>query len=445
MNDEPIFFPHWQETLEKAVLSPQLKAAYVREILSFLRHCKAGHAPATAALAKQYLAWREKQSAGPAREALRWFYREGRRGMRAGVTGASSTPPADLPPGSPRQAARALPLPSRRALRPMEPPPAAIDLGSEPWEQALIKACRERHFLWRTEQTYREWSLRFARFIAPRSPYAARGEDVAAFLSALAVEGRASPSAQKQALNALVFLMQEALSRDLGRLDFTRANPKQRLPTVLSSGEIRSLFAQMDGTMRLMAELAYGAGLRLMELLRLRIHHLDLERQRLQIFAGKGDKDRSTVLPQKLVPALRDHLARLRKQWEADRAAALPGVWLPDGLAKKYPRAGVSWEWQWVFPSQNPAFDPATGVTRRHHVSDAWFQRVLKRAAEKAGLNKRVTPHVLRHSFATHLLEGGADIRTVQELLGHASVETTQIYTHVMQKPGLGVRSPLDA
>ena len=130
---------------------------------------------------------------------------------------------------------------------------------------------------------------------------------------------------------------------------------------------------------------------------------------------------------------------------EADRAAALPGVWLPDGLAKKYPRAGVSWEWQWVFPSQNPAFDPATGVTRRHHVSDAWFQRVLKRAAEKAGLNKRVTPHVLRHSFATHLLEGGADIRTVQELLGHASVETTQIYTHVMQKPGLGVRSPLDA
>jgi integron integrase len=327
----------------------------------------------------------------------------------------------------------------------MEPPPAAIDLGSEPWEQALIKACRERHFLWRTEQTYREWSLRFARFIAPRSPYAAVGEDVAAFLSALAVEGRASPSAQKQALNALVFLMQEALSRDLGRLDFTRANPKQRLPTVLSSGEIRSLFAQMDGTMRLMAELAYGAGLRLMELLRLRIHHLDLERQRLQIFAGKGDKDRSTVLPQKLVPVLRDHLARLRKQWEADRAAALPGVWLPEGLVKKYPRAGVSWEWQWVFPSQNPALDPATGVTRRHHVSDAWFQRVLKRAAEKAGLNKRVTPHVLRHSFATHLLEGGADIRTVQELLGHASVETTQIYTHVMQKPGLGVRSPLDA
>ena len=288
----------------------------------------------------------------------------------------------------------------------MEPPPAATDQGTEPWEQALIKASRERHFLWRTEETYRGWAWRFARFIAPRSPYAAAGEDVAAFLSALAVEGRASPSAQKQALNALVFLMQEALHHDLDQMDFKRAYPKQRLPTVLSVGETRSLFAQMEGTLRLMAELAYGSGLRLMELLRLRIHHLDLERQRLQVFAGKGDKDRITILPQKLSPALRDHVTRLRKQWEADRAEALPGVWLPEGLARKYPKAGVTWEWQWLFPSRNPGLDPATGIMRRHHVSDAWFQRVLKRAAEKAGLNKRVTPHVLRHSFATHLLEG---------------------------------------
>ena len=337
------------------------------------------------------------------------------------------------------------PPPTGGARRALHPPPAASDQGASPWEHDLIKAMRERGFLWRTEQTYREWAVRFARFIAPRSPYGAAGEEVAAFLSALAVQGRASPSAQKQALNALVFLMQEALHRDLGKMQFARASPKRRLPMVLSTGECKSLFAQMEGTPRLMAELAYGSGLRLLELLRLRVHHVDWERQRLQVFGGKGDKDRMTILPEKLVPELRAHLGRLRPLWEQDRGADAPGVWLPEGLAKKYPKAGVAWEWQWLFPSREMGIDPSTGIRRRHHVSDSWFQRALKQAASAAALTKRVTPHVLRHSFATHLLESGADIRTVQELLGHESVETTQIYTHVMQKPGLGVRSPLDA
>ncbi|MBP6865887.1 MAG: integron integrase [Candidatus Didemnitutus sp.] len=331
-----------------------------------------------------------------------------------------------------------------RVTRKLEPPKAVDDLGDEPWERALIKAIRERGFLWRTEQTYREWAVRFARFIAPRSPYAASGGEVAAFLSALAVNGRASPSAQKQALNALVFLMEHALSRELGEMKFERAYPKRRLPTVLTAGECNSLFAQLDGTMQLMAQLAYGSGLRLMELLRLRVHHLDLERGQVQVFAGKGDKDRRTVLPQSIVPRTKVHLERLRRLWDEDRSNGLAGVWLPEGLEKKFSKAGETWEWQWVFPSAKPSKDPESGVVRRHHVSDAWFQRVLKDASRRAGLNKRVTPHVLRHSFATHLLENGADIRTVQELLGHTSVETTQIYTHVMQKPGLGVRSPLD-
>jgi integron integrase len=206
----------------------------------------------------------------------------------------------------------------------------------------------------------------------------------------------------------------------------------------------KHLFAQLEGTPRLMVELAYGAGLRLMELLRLRVHHLDLDRLRLQVLGGKGDKDRVTVLPEKLVPALRERLAALHAQWKADRVAKVPGVWLPEGLAKKYPKAGESWEWQWLFPARDMSRDPATGVIRRHHLSDTSFQRIVKQAATKAGLNKRVTPHAFRHSFATHLLEGGTDIRTVQELMGHASVETTQIYLHVMKKPGLGVRSPLD-
>jgi integron integrase len=434
--ERPISFPHWKDALAQAALPAVIKAAYGREILSFLKHCKDTRAAATTEVAKRYLDWRERQGRGPAREALRWFYREGRKPPTNARPVAMESPPAA------EDSDAAISFAASR--RPMEPPPGASDLGGEPWERDLIKAVRERGFLWRTEQTYREWAVRFARFLAPRSPYAATGNDVAAFLSALAVNGRASPSAQKQALNALVFLMQEALHRDLGKMEFKRASAKQRVPTVLSVAEARALFAQMEGTPRLMAELAYGAGLRLMELLRLRIHHLDFERARLQVIAGKGDKDRVTVLPEKLIPGLRSHVARLRAMWDSDRAENLPGVWLPEGLAKKYPKAGVSWEWQWVFPTAKAVLDPATGTVRRHHVSDAWFQKMLKQAVDKLALGKRVSPHTLRHSFGTHLLDGGTDIRTVQELMGHADVRTTQIYLHVMKKPGLGVRSPLD-
>jgi len=436
--NRPISFPNWKIALSQAALTDTAKEAYRREILSFLKHCKASRAAATTEVAKKYLMERERLSRAPAREALRWFYREGRNagpvaeGLPVKINAERIE--SSTTDWSPRPAAR----------RPMEPAAAASDLGGEPWERDLIKAVRERGFLWRTEQTYREWAVRFARFIAPRSPYAADGSDVAAFLSALAVKGRASPSAQKQALNALVFLMQEALHRDLGDMQFRRADPKRRAPTVLSVAETRSLFAQMEGTSRLMAELAYGAGLRLMELLRLRIHHLDVDRGRLQVMAGKGDKDRVTVLPEKLIPELKAHVARLKGSWKSDRAANLPGVWLPEGLAKKYPKAGVSWEWQWLFPTAKPVLDPTTGVIRRHHLSDAWFQKALKLAVGRAALNKRVSPHTLRHSFGTHLLESGTDIRTVQELMGHSDIRTTQIYLHVMQKPGLGVRSPLD-
>ena len=342
MNNGPITFPNWKAVLAAAVLNPQLKAAYAREILSFLRHCKLAHTPATTESARQYLEWREKQSSGPSRDALRWFYREGRRSETQESSGdrrptaSSDAAGSIVPPPSAH-----VPPAIRRASRPMVAPPAASDLGSEPWERDLIKAIREHSFLWRTEQTYREWAVRFARFIAPRSPYAATGGDVAGFLSALAVQGRASPSTQKQALNALVFLMQEALHRALGEMEFRRAYPRQRLPTVLSPGECQSLFAQLEGTPRLMVELAYGSGLRLMELLRLRVHHLDIERLRLQVFAGKGDKDRCTVLPEKLVPRLREHVAGLRQLWLSDRETDLPGVWLPEGLARKYPKAGI--------------------------------------------------------------------------------------------------------
>jgi integron integrase len=226
---------------------------------------------------------------------------------------------------------------------------------------------------------------------------------------------------------------------------FRRAEAGRKVPTVLTPEEIRTLFAQLSDTTRLMAQVAYGGGLRLMELLRLRVHHVDLPRRQLQIFDGKGAKHRATIKPETLVPALTDQLGRLRALHAEDRATGMPGVWLPEGLAKKHLRAGETFEWQWLFPSRELSVDPATGVRRRHHVTDAAFQNAIRGAANRAGLTKRVSPHVLRHSFATHLLENGTDIRTVQDLLGHESVESTQIYTHVMQRPGLGVRSPLDA
>ena len=193
-----------------------------------------------------------------------------------------------------------------------------------------------------------------------------------------------------------------------------------------------------------MAELMYGSGIRLMELLRLRIKDVDLERSQLIIRAGKGDQDRVTVLPESLGERLRQHRGGLRDLYHADRRTNLPGVWLPEALERKYPQAGESWEWQWFFPSRQLMTDPRTGRKRRHHILDASFQHAIRAGAQKAQLHKRVTPHVLRHSFATHLLESGTDIRTLQDLLGHKNVTTTQIYTHVMKKPGLGVRSPLD-
>jgi integron integrase len=414
--------------LSSAGLSAASQAAYRREILAFLHHCKVEHAPATVMLAKEYLAAKERQGANGTRPALRWFFQAARQVPPTTANGAGAAPVASHP-----------------KPRPTTPPAAVGDQGGADWERDLIKATRSAGLLWRSEETYRGWAGRFARFLAPRSPYAAGATEVAAFLTTLAVESRASPATQKQALNALVFLMQEGLHRQLGKIDFRRAHPQRRMPTVLSRDECQRLFAELEGTERLMAELAYGSGLRLMELLRLRVHHLDLARNVVVVHAGKGDKDRVTMLPVSLRPALERQLRRLRELFAKDRAEGLAPVWLPEGLERKFKRAGEQWEWQWFFPSREASVDPVSGVRRRHHVIDTTFQRILKRAAFAAQIDKRVTPHVLRHSFATHLLESGADIRTVQELLGHESVETTQIYTHVMQKPGLGVRSPLDS
>lgn len=444
-DQQPFSFRDWQAVLGQTSLPPATRDALQRQIVRFLHACKQAHAPATVAFAQSYLAQQEPGTepatpASAARVALRWFFSRGRYDGPFDALPAYTAAPT-------RQAGPAATGPSpgpRAPSRPMEPPPAAQDRGGADWERDLITAIRTRAFLWRTEQTYRDWAGRFARFLTPRSPYTAEAADVGAFLTQLAVEHRASRNTQKQALNALVFFVQEALKRQLGEIPFQRADHGRTVPTVLTREEVAALFDQLTGTTQLMAQLAYGSGLRLLELLRLRVQHVDLPRHQLQVFAGKGAKHRVTVLPAKLVPALEHHIGRLKALWADDRAARLPGVWLPEGLAKKYARAGESFEWQWLFPSRETAVDPVTGTRRRHHVTDSAFQRAIRSAARRAGITKRVTPHVLRHSFATHLLEDGVDIRTVQDLLGHESVETTQIYTHVMQKPGLGVRSPLD-
>jgi integron integrase len=412
-----ISFPTWRQRLHAEAFTDAMVARYEQAIVTFLRLCKVERAAVTVAFIRRYL---EKEP--HAREALRWFY-------RAAAASAVLSPSRE---SAARAGGRGLPL------------PAAADQGDSDWERALITAVRERGLLWRTEETYRGWAARFAAFLHPKSPCAASGPDLSRFLSHLAVRQRASPSTQKQALNALIFLLREALHADPGELNFQRARPNRRMPTVLTREECRRLFDELDGTLRLMAELAYGSGLRLMELLRLRIQHVDFDRGQLRVAGGKGDKDRVTVLPQRLIPELREHVRRLRTLYEKDRAEGLAGVWLPEGLAGKYARAGLRFEWQWLFPSRETSLDPVARVRRRHHVIDSTFQNNIRWAAERAKLTKRVTPHVLRHSFATHLLEAGTDIRTVQELLGHESVETTQIYTHVMRKPGLGVRSPLD-
>ncbi len=466
---EMISFPRWAEMLAaEGAIPGGRREAYRCAIIAFLGYCKRRHAGASVILIQSYLSGLAEQERSGAREALRWWYRAAQGGGRWPVDGEQLPVTGGQLPvggewmaedgagdggrktgdGGPAALSKQAGLgaagytPNRQAGVP--PPAAASDLGGPGWERDLIKACRERHFLWRTERTYRDWAARFAAFLRPRSPYAAGKEEVGAFLSHLAVTQRASPSTQKQALNAVVFLMQEALHRELGEIEFQRAAPSRRVPTVLSAEECQRLFAQLDGTPHLMAELAYGSGVRLMELLRLRVHHLDLDRRQLRVLSGKGDKDRATVLPEALVAPLHDHLARLRVLYAEDRALELPGVWLPEGLARKYPKAGETWEWQWLFPSRELSVDPTSGLVRRHHVLDGAVQASIRRAAQAAGLDKRVTPHVLRHSFATHMLEAGADIRTVQDLLGHAKVETTQIYTHVMQKGGLGAVSPLD-
>jgi integron integrase len=310
----------------------------------------------------------------------------------------------------------------------------------------LRQTLQTRHYSRRTERAYVAWVGRFLCALPRRlRPSDAAVGDVTAFLARLAVDEKVAASTQNQAFSALLFLFREVLQRELAGLDdVARAKRPERLPLVLSRDEVAAVLGRLRGTPRLMASLMYGCGLRLLECCRLRVKDVDFDRHEVTVHDGKGRKDRVTVLPDRLVPPLRDHLERVRRQFLRDLEGAAGYVALPDALARKYPSAPRAWAWQWVFPAARVHTDAATGERRRHHLHESVLQREFASAVRAARLTKPATCHTLRHSFATHLLESGYDIRTIQELLGHADVSTTMVYTHVLNRGGRGVRSPLD-
>jgi len=310
----------------------------------------------------------------------------------------------------------------------------------------MSEALRTRHYSPRTEQVYVLWVKRYIRFHRMRHPKEMGESEVNEFLTHLAVGEKVSASTQNQALAALLFLYRHVLGIDMGDLGtVVRARKSHHVPIVMTRAETRAVLAQMSGETKLMASLLYGSGLRLSECLCLRVQDLDLEGGEIVVFNGKGNKDRVTVLPEGLKDPLREHLRNVRAIHRQDLADGWGRVLVPEALQRKYPDAATEWRWQWVFPQRYRWRNPETGEQGRHHADESVLQRAVKDAVRAAGIPKRVGCHTFRHSFATHLLESGYDIRTIQELLGHKSVNTTMIYTHVLNKGGRGVTSPLDA
>jgi integron integrase len=349
------------------------------------------------------------------------------------------------------RAPQAAPIPLKHAAPPPPPPqPKLLD--------RLREALRSRHYSRRTEQCYWQWAClprcepsrrrqvkRFIFFHKVRHPAEMAEPEINAFLTHLAVKEKVSASTQNQALSALLFLYRHVIGREVGNLgEVIRARKPTRLPVVMTREEVKSVLANLTGDKWLMASIMYGAGLRLMECLRLRVQDIDFSRNEILVRDGKGAKDRITMLPVSLKAPLQEHLKKVKAIHEKDLAEGWGRVQLPDALDRKYPNAPKDWRWQWVFPQENRWVNPQTKEQGRHHMDESLVQKAVRDAVVKAGLTKRATCHTFRHSFATHLLEGGYDIRTLQELLGHSDVKTTMIYTHVLNRGPAGVRSPVD-
>jgi len=416
-----IHFPRWVEVLEASDLPAHERESFKVTLRWYLSWCHQNSVGCHVESARNFIDWAQgaKQAKDWAVErwktAIRWFFQTAKQ-----QTGEVN-----------------------RSLNDTDG--ERMDAGSED-ERRILSEMRRRGLALRTERSYMRHFRDFMKRGRLRSARDIRAEDLKAYLDYLAMNRAVASSTQKQALNALVFVAREVFEIELGEIgDFVRAKNRKRIPVVMSKAETRRFFSQMEGEKSLMSKLQYAGGLRVSELMRLRVKDLDLERNQVVVRGGKGDKDRVAPLSEKLIDSLRMHLSKVRELFEQDLQADLPGVYLPEALSRKYTNAGREWRWQWLWPSRVISTDPRSGLRRRHHVLDKAYQDAVRQAGIKAGLNKRVTSHTLRHSFATHLLEDGVDIRTVQDLLGHKSVETTQIYLHVMRKPGAGVRSPLDS
>ena len=312
--------------------------------------------------------------------------------------------------------------------------------------EALVTQIRVRHYSIRTEQAYLSWFCRFVAYHDMKNPADLDAQDIGHFIEQLTVRCNIAASTQSQALSALVFYFRQVLGReDLGQFEFTRSRKQRRLPVVLTQAEVKQLFDNIHSpTHRLMANILYGCGLRLMECVRLRVLDVDFGYRQIVARDTKGKKDRVVPIPDRIHEQLESQIAKVRELHAGDLEKGLGEVFLPGGLARKYPNADREFRWQYLFPASRVSLDPRSGKKRRHHLHENSLQKQIKKAAEAAGMRKKINCHALRHSFATHLLENGYDIRTVQELLGHADVSTTMIYTHVLNQPGVTVRSPLD-
>jgi integron integrase len=445
----PSRWDQYVELLEKKQVPAKARRWYVARVEDFLRQVK----PASLQSLSPEQVTGYFQDLSRQGKLLDWQFRQAVDALHILLTDLANTPAAGNVDWDywreaavelkPVHATVARDQPIEQVLQ--QAPKFAPAAASMPVLQDLARQLRTRQYSIRTEQSYADWCQRFLRFCADKPIESLGDGDVERFLSHLVIERKVAASTQNLALNALSFLFKEVLDRPLDALRFSRAKRPKRLPVVLTRNEVKRLLAKLDGVYALMAGLLYGTGMRLMECVRLRIKDVDFERRLITVYNGKGMKDRLVPLPERYTDELQQQIASIKAQFDMDLANGVGEVYLPEALVRKYPNAPREWGWQYVFPSSRLSQDPRSGKVRRHHLHEGTLQRAIKKAAQQADLVKQVNSHCLRHSFATHLLEAGYDIRTVQELLGHADVSTTMIYTHVLNRPGLPpVKSPVD-